>query len=289
MSSRIKIIESIKETCDPKCEPNRFKSVGKLLCELEDKNAVELSYMLKSDNEIYLCMPSQVGCSIKCVFCINKNDLFVKNLKSKEIINMIRLTLGYLKLDLKKLKVLGVMFMGCGEPSLNYIELKKAIIELNRLDNCAVAITTTGANLRGLYHLIDSDIEFSLQISLHSVFDYKRKKLIPFSIKVRDLIDLGKYYATKKNSMVDINYVLIKNVNDSLKEINKLKNILDPKVFTIRISKLNKIKDFKPQTKLFSMKVVDMLKKSGFSCRYFESSGGNIVAGCGQLKTKLKN
>ena len=88
--------------------------------------------------------------------------------------------------------------MGCGEPSLNYVELKKVIIELNKLDNCAVAITTTGANLKGLYYLIDSDIKFSLQISLHSVFNHKRKKLIPFSTNIRYLISVGKYYAAKK-------------------------------------------------------------------------------------------
>ncbi|MFW5847201.1 MAG: radical SAM protein [Nanoarchaeota archaeon] len=220
----MKLIKIIDKKCNPLEEPNNFIEIGKALFSIEN-DFIETLFMIKKDKSMYFCISSQLGCPIGCKFCINDSTNFNGNLSCKEILSQIYLILSKLKINLDDLPFIGVMFSGCGEPSLNSENVINSIKELNKIKNCKVSITTTIASIEGIKRIIEAKINFGLQISLHGYSDKIRKRLIPSSEGLKKIFEMCDKYYQKRQKIIDLNYLVTKiKMTPFLKYIDSFQN-----------------------------------------------------------------
>lgn len=279
----MKLIKIIDKKYLPNEDPNNFIRVGKAIFSV-DQDFIEVLFMIKKGGEVFFCISCQIGCPIGCEFCINKPKDYKRNLNAKEILSQIKIASKELGINLEKIPFLGVMFSGCGEPSLNPKNIIQAIKRLNKFQNCKVSITTTCAELKGIKQIIEGDINFGLQISLHGYSDKIRRKLIPSPVLIKEIFKITEKYYQRHKRVIDLNYIFIKNQNDHPEKIINFFSTLDPLKYTIRFSKLNKNNKLEEGNKEEINKIIKILRNKGFYSRYFESSGEELIAGCGQLR-----
>jgi 23S rRNA (adenine2503-C2)-methyltransferase len=233
-----------------------------------------------------ICIPTQFGCPIKCLFCASNDLSFSKNIDSTTITELIDKTLSLSKID----GAFQASFMGQGEPLFNLENLSKAYEHLIS----KYSKITFGLSTSGIPHLIKSIIakhpiilnNTKFQISLHSTIEEKRRELIPYSSRysLEDLFKSAELLARKSGKKICLNYLLFEGVNDSQTELENLERI-DPELFYLKLSRYNSLE--KSGLKTASEKIfkhfINELEKTGLEIHYFESRGANINAGCGQL------
>jgi 23S rRNA (adenine2503-C2)-methyltransferase len=237
-----------------------------------------------------VCISVQIGCNIGCYFCNSGKTKIVRNLSKGEIleqvINVINLT---------KENVNGILFMGMGEPLLNYenvIESIKVLIDKKMfgIGRRHITVSTVGI-VPKIYDFSDEKLGVRLAISLHSPNNEIRKKLVPYvRYDIEEILKAGIYYMTKNDTDLTIEYVLIKGVNDSLEVITELIMLLNKLKIDKTRTKINLIphnsvggKDFSPPEKFVVLKIQSLLKKNGYLTFVRESRGSDINASCGQL------
>ncbi|MEA1987058.1 MAG: 23S rRNA (adenine(2503)-C(2))-methyltransferase RlmN, partial [Candidatus Marinimicrobia bacterium] len=211
--------------------PNEIivNSSKKYLFKLIDGYFIE-SVLILENNRVTICVSSQVGCGLKCGFCQTGKMGFLRNLTVGEIVDQIL----FIRKDINK-PITNVVYMGMGEPFLNYDNVIKSAIIIN--DNAGlnigarkITISTSGI-VPEIYKFADINYQFKLAISLNVPTDEKRDKIMPINKKynLNKLIEALKYYNFKTNKKITIEYVLMKDVNDFEQDakdlINLLKNI----------------------------------------------------------------
>ncbi|NIM47087.1 MAG: radical SAM protein [Candidatus Aenigmarchaeota archaeon] len=255
----------------------------KYLLQTEDNEFFEA--VLLFEDKLTLCVSSQIGCPIKCVFCRTGYGKFKRNLIFEEIVNQVK----EIEKDIN-MKVDRVSYMGMGEPLLNFDNVVKSmrILKKNFYKLSTIGIPN---KIRKLANL---DIPLELYFSLHASYQQKRRKLIPFSANhdLKKILGELNEFQTKKGSLI-IWYLLLNNINDSDEDAEKLIETLKHLKgnFTVYLkqycdtglkfgrSKNNRIIKFK-----------NILNKHNIPNKYSISEGQNINAGCGQLKQMyLKN
>lgn len=260
----------------------------KYLLELCDKNTVEAVLMRFEDRpNLAACVSSQVGCPVNCAFCATGKSGFIRNLDYKEIVDQI-LTI---QRD-SKLKVTNIVYMGQGEPLLNYDNVIKSIKMLNQdLDTGMRRITiSTSGIIPGIKKLSDENRQLTLALSLHAPNHEIRKKIIPVEDKynINELISALKVYSEKTGRRVTIEYTLIEKLNDELEHAKQLINLLKGLNCNINLIPYNpvegveykspskeRINSFKRIVERFNRKVTLRLER-----------GSDIKAACGQLSGK---
>ncbi len=262
----------------------------KFLFELNDRKLIETVLIKeKSSNgktRNTLCVSSQVGCAMGCKFCATGQMGFIRNLTAGEIVEQLLTVEDYAHIR-------NIVFMGMGEPLLNYENVKKAVEILSEkagraLGRRKITVSTSGI-IDKIYRLTDELKSVKLAVSLHAVTQVKRDALMPGlkAQKIDALIKALSYYARKTGNTVTIEYLLISGVNDSPEDAKKLsrllKNIKFVKVNLIRYNPVPFAK-FKPshREKLFA----EILKGNGITATIRYSKGAEISAACGQLATK---
>ena len=242
------------------------------------------SVVLKEKDYYTLCVSSQAGCPLGCVFCATGKAGFKRNLTSGEIIAqyMLALKSGY--------AVKNLVFMGMGEPLLNLDQVLKAICTLNHKLGANIGIRnftiSTSGILKGIEQLIKSGMKFNLAISLNAATDVLRSKLMPVNktSPFSRVISLACSYAKKTGRRVTFEYVLLKNVNDSEQHARQLIKAVEHKGFHINLIPFNQIgNDYKApsvaEVKTFS----DILTVNGLNATIRYSKGADIHAACGML------
>lgn len=271
----------------------------KYLQKAKDNHIIETGYY--NLDEHIVCISSQIGCPMNCIFCatsapinslISSNKAFIRNLSFREIVQQVKNILRLIDKNKLNSKKILFSYMGMGEPLLNYNNLVKSIKILSQqFSNSRTTVSTLGIKPELMRKLAQEKINTTLKLhlSLHAPDDITRKKILPKSGKIKPALKALNYFSSKRNILLKVNYIPIKNFNDSKKQAINLAKLLQPYSFIIKLSNLNSFNGLEP----CSLDKFDMFEKILNSrgiktCRFF-SDGTDIQAGCGQLRRHFYN
>lgn len=259
----------------------------KFQLKLSDDHSVEAVYLPRKDGYT-LCISSQVGCALGCRFCATGSMGIIRNLSRGEILSQILIIQDRLSLNPHG----NIVFMGMGEPLLNTEAVLSAIDTLVNPDEMGwsprrITLSTAGI-IPEIRRLASISPGVNLAISLNGADDKVRSRLMPINKKypLNDLITTLKDYPLPSNQQkITFEYVMIRNINDSLEQARKLTRLLDPKRDKINLIPLNPVDNsrFKASAPETILQFQALLKKSGFSVFIRHSQGDQIDAACGQL------
>ena len=286
------ITKQLNEFCPLNIKSKLFsdKNFIKALLVYEDKNKIESVLMKHKDGRNTVCVSSMAGCPLGCLFCATGKIRFKRNLKYFEIIEQVLLFARILKKENKK--ITNIVFMGMGEPMLNYDEAMKAIRILNDKEGFNLgarnfSISTVGIT-EGIKKLAKEKLQINLAISLHSSNGKLRQELIPvgkkYTIeKIKNAVD---YYIEKTNRRVMFEYMLIKNKNDSDKDARDLARLVNKSLYFVNLILYNQTGDFESSNPDRVKKFKNILERNKISVTLRHRFGENIGAACGQLAGK---
>ncbi|MDD5457137.1 MAG: 23S rRNA (adenine(2503)-C(2))-methyltransferase RlmN [Candidatus Margulisbacteria bacterium] len=245
------------------------------------------SVVLKEKDYYTLCVSSQAGCPLGCVFCATGKYGFRRNLTAGEIIAqyMIAVKSGYV--------IKNLVFMGMGEPLLNIAEVLKAVHVLNHKLGANIGIRnftiSTSGILAGIERLLESPMKFNLAISLNAGDDSLRSSLMPVNKTnpLSKLLRAASRYAEKTGRRVSFEYVLLKNINDSALHAQQLVKALRHKGFHINLIPFNNIDNEYIAPSVAEVKnFANILTENGLNVTIRYSKGAEISAACGMLANK---
>ena len=268
----------------------------KLLYELSDGNLIEGVFMPHNYGDT-LCVSTQVGCPMGCVFCASGLNGLVRNLTPGEILSQVILINKLEGGNISDRKVTNVVLMGSGEPLANYDNVCKFFELVNDKKGLNISLRNISLSTCGLAEkikdLADSNFHPTLSISLHAPNDDLRKTLMPIANKVslKELIDATKYYFEKTGRRIIFEYSMIKGVNDSIDCAKQLAKIVSGYPTHINLIRLNDVKekDLKGSTKDTINKFIETLEKNKASVTLRRSFGNDIEGACGQLRARFIN
>lgn len=260
----------------------------KFLFRLNDGNLIE-TVLMSHDYGYSVCVTTQVGCNMGCAFCASGMKKKLRNLETYEIVLQI-LSVS----ELADLRVSHVVVMGIGEPFDNYdnvLDFFKIINHPLGLEIGARHITVSTCGLvNKIYDYADFDLQVNLAISLHAPNDEIRNQIMPIN-KAYPLAELKKaiaYYIAKTNRRVTLEYILLKDLNDTKVHANELANLIHGMNVYINLIPYNEVKEkpFKRSTPEAMHAFYDQLKKRSLNVTLRKEQGGDIDAACGQLRSK---
>ena len=265
---------------------NNKKNI-KATIKLADGNLIETVLMQHKDGRNTICLSSQVGCSLGCKFCATGQMGFSRNLTVEEILEQFLLITRYLKKENKK--ITSAVFMGMGEPFLNYENVIQSIKILNDKDKFNlgarhISISTAGLT-EGINKLAQEKIQINLAVSLHTADDKLREKLMPIAKKysINKILKSVDQYIEKTNRRVMFEYMLIKNVNDSLEDAKKLAKIMNKKLYLVNLIKHNPTGKFEAPDQQTVEKFKRFLETRRIQITIRHSFGKEVCGACGQL------
>lgn len=243
------------------------------------------SVYIPTDDRATLCVSSQVGCKMNCLFCMTGKQGFTANLTANEILNQIQ--------SLPENDTLtNLVFMGMGEPLDNVDELFKVLEILTAPYGYAwspkrITVSTIGM-MKGLKRFLEES-ECHLAVSLHSPYPAERLSLMPVekAFPAKEVIDLIKQYDFNHQRRVSFEYIVFKNLNDSLKHAEALSCLLNRIPCRVNLIRFHAI----PGVPLESSDIGkmeafrDLLNAKGIICTIRVSRGEDIFAACGMLST----
>lgn len=266
----------------------------KSLFRLNDGNLIE-SVLLKKKGRFTLCVSTQSGCPVGCIFCASGKMGFKRNLTAGEIIEQVLFFQRYLYSE--NFRLTNIVYMGMGEPFLNYENCLTSVHILNHqfgfnLGARRITISTIGI-IDKIFMFADEKIQVNLSISLHAPDDDIRKQLVPLAknTTVEKLVEASSYYFKKTGRRVTFEYVLIKGINDhpehALKLAEKIRN-LNCHINLIALNPTTHYDGISPDKKTIR-EFGRILLENNINLTIRDSQGSEIGAGCGQLAGKLLN
>jgi 23S rRNA (adenine2503-C2)-methyltransferase len=247
----------------------------------------------KSDTRAHrntICVSSQIGCPLDCAFCATGQSGFQRNLLSEEIVEQVVFWQRLLREESAEEKVDNIVFMGMGEPFLNYNEFIKAAKFINNPETLNIgarrmSVSTAGIT-EGIKRLAGEKLQMNLAISLHAATDNLRRKLMPIAKKY-ELVDIFKSvddYIKKTGRRVMFEYLMMKGVNDSQADAEELSILMRKPLYMINLIPYNETGRFQASTRETIDHFKNTLEKNGVSVTVRLSFGSDISAACGQLK-----
>lgn len=239
-----------------------------------------------------VCVSSQVGCPLKCVFCATGAIGFKRNLTKWEIVNQILFFARFLKNQGERIS--NVVFMGMGEPFLNYENILSAIRILNDEKGLNIAarkisISTCGI-ISGIEKLAKENLQVNLAVSLHAPNNAVRDKLMLINKEypLEKVLEAVKKYVEKTSRKVMFEYVLLKDINDTKECAEKLVKIMDNSLYFINLIYYNPagVKGIEPSPLENIKKFKKILEDAGVKVSERYRFGRSVKAACGQLGLK---
>lgn len=265
------------------------------------KNAVKLhdqfiveSVLIPTSKRTTACVSSQVGCSLDCIFCATASLKRMRNLNADEIYDQVVAMDKQSKLYFQR-PLSNIVFMGMGEPLLNYKNVLLAIDKITDPDGLAISPRRITVSTSGIPKMInkmaDDKVKFELAVSLHSARQEVREKIMPFANRF-PLNDLSKalinwYQHTKKQ--ITFEYVIWEGINDKKEDIQALIKFCRQIPSKVNLIQYNPIDNssMKEAPKEIIESYLKALTKSRIKVTYRSSRGEDIAAACGQLANKL--
>jgi 23S rRNA (adenine2503-C2)-methyltransferase len=256
----------------------------KYLIRLTDGSTVECVDIFQPDHHT-ACLSTQVGCNVKCPFCATGLSGFKRNLKPGEIVDQ------YLLMQKNsEERISQIVFMGMGEPFLNYDSTMKAVHLLNKEIGVGmrhITISTSGM-INNIEKLMQEKLQLNLAVSLHSADNELRNRLVPINKTnpLDDLLDVCKRYAEETKRRITFEYVMLKDVNDRKEDVDKLVEKLKGIHCHINLIPHNPIYsaekiDATPMNKIKEFQKV--LLDNKFPATIRVSRGSSTSSACGQL------
>lgn len=254
---------------------------ARLLVELADGMTVE-SVLLPRDG---VCVSTQVGCAVGCVFCMTGRDGLLRQLGSAEIVAQV--VLARQRRNVKK-----VVFMGMGEPAHNMDNVLEAIDLLGNegaIGHKNLVFSTVG-DRRVFERLPLGRVKPALALSLHTTNAELRARLLPKAPRIdpAELVDLGERYARATGYPIQYQWTLLDGVNDGDEEMNALVKLLAGKYAMMNFIPFNMVDglDFKRPALERASQLAGHLQRNGIVARLRDSAGQDIDGGCGQLRAR---
>jgi len=254
---------------------------ARLLVELGDGQTVE-SVLLPKDG---LCVSTQVGCAVGCVFCMTGRDGLLRQLGSAEIVAQV--VLARTQRAVKK-----VVFMGMGEPAHNMENVLAAIELLGTLGDIGhknLVFSTVG-DRRVFERLPQNSVKPALALSLHSTRAELRAQLLPRAQRIdpAELVELGEAYARATGYPIQYQWTLLEGVNDSADEIAGIARLLAGKYAVMNLIPCNAVDGlgFRRPSRESAEAMSLALYKRGILTKLRQSAGQDIDGGCGQLRAR---
>ena len=289
-------------TLTPIHEARAKDGTVKILFNLKDGKTVETALMkfpsTGGKHRYTVCISTQVGCPIGCPFCATGQQGFERNLTPGEIIDQVLYFARYLQdktIGREGERIKNIVFMGMGEPLVNYDALWQAIEMLNSPDGFGLSarsmtISTAGL-IPGIERLSNEKLQVGLAISLHTSDNKLRDKLVPINKKypLEELIPACREYFACTGRRVSFEYALFDGVNDSIVQAQSLADLIQGMNCHVNLISANQTTNQKmqpsPQNKVLAFQ--QELKNCGINCTLRLSRGQDIDAGCGQLRSRF--
>ncbi len=270
----------------------------KLLLNLTDGTPVETVLIQYPSSKINghprstICVSTQIGCAMGCVFCATGQMGFEKNIKAEEIVAQVIHFANILQQ--RGEHVTNLVFMGMGEPMANYDEMIRAVRILTHdrgfgIGQRNITISTIGI-ISGIDKLAEENLQVGLAISLHAPNNELRKKLVPTAgpTSVEDIIEAGRRYYKKTGRRVTFEYALMEGINDSPEIATELAILLRGNGSHVNLIPINPTAgDFKRPTQDNVREFERILSNAGVNCTVRVEKGIEISAACGQLRTDI--
>ncbi len=269
---------------------NKTNETIKFLFKTNSNDYIESVSMIDGDRHT-ICISSQVGCAVDCDFCATGKMGFKKNLNSGEIIDQLLIIQNHVKKP-----ITNIVFMGMGEPFLNYnhvITAADLMNDSNGLNFSYHRITISTAGIANkINQFIKDKIKYNLAISLNATDDETRNQLMPINKKwpINKLIGFASKYNALHKTGLTFEYVLIDSINDSDDDAIRLAELLKNTHCKLNIIPFNEIGNiYKRPANNKIEKFLNILYKNqkGFTVLVRWSKGTDINAGCGQLATNI--
>jgi 23S rRNA (adenine2503-C2)-methyltransferase len=264
---------------------SRFKTV--------DGHFVE-GVLIPTDERKTACVSSQIGCSLSCKFCATGYMQRRRNLNFDEIYDEVSLLNQQCEQVYQK-KLSNIVFMGMGEPLLNYKNVLKAIEKITAPDGLGMSPRRITVSTAGVAKMIrqlgDDKVKFKLALSLHAANDSKRHEIMPINDTndIKSLIEALNYFYKQTGNEITFEYILFKDFNDSLKDADELikiyRQVPADLVNIIEYNPIDMATYRKPEQPVVE-KFMNHLAKNRVNARLRVSRGKDIDAACGQLANK---
>lgn len=260
-----------------------------------DNHLIE-GVLIPTDERKTACVSSQIGCSLSCKFCATGYLDRKRNLTYDEIYDQVVLINRQSEATYEK-KLSNIVFMGMGEPLMNYSNVLKAIERITAEDGLfmspkRITVSTAGV-AKQIKKLGDDQVRFKLALSLHAANDAKRNEIMPIneSNSIKVLIEALNYFYKQTGNEITLEYILFQNLNDSAKDAEELTRIFRQVpadlVNIIEYNPIDAFKFTKPDEEGIQQ-FMGILESNKVNARLRRSRGKDIDAACGQLANKGK-
>lgn len=275
-----------------KIHHSQFSSDGtiKNRLQLHDGYFIE-SVLIPTDKRMTVCVSSQVGCSLSCKFCATGFLPRKRNVDYDEIVDEVVLAHEQAMKHYNR-PLTNIVFMGMGEPLLNYKNVLKAIDIISSPDSLGMSPRRITVSTAGIAKMIeklgDDQVRFKLALSLHAANDIKRDEIMPINEtnNLKALVDALNYFYKKTKNEITFEYILFNGVNDSIKDADELVKIYrQVPADLVNIIEYNPIEqaDFSKPDEDQTMQFMRYLESKKVNAKLRRSRGKDIDAACGQL------
>lgn len=262
----------------------------KIVFELNDGNKIE-SVLIPSEARITACISTQVGCQLACSFCATGSMGFIRNLEIYEIYEQVKV-LNNICVEKQGHKISNIVYMGMGEPLLNYENTIASIMKLTDskygtgISPHRITVSTVGIP-SGIRKLGDDHHNFQLAVSLHSAIQGKRERIMPVAKKYKldELSEAIQYFHLKTKARVTIEYLLLHDFNDTESDAKELAKYCKSFPVKVNIIEYNEVEndDFRKSLPSRTRDFCKILTDKNMIVNKRQSRGGDIAAACGQL------
>ena len=261
---------------------------------LHDNQLVE-GVLIPSKKRITACISSQVGCSLDCAFCATGTLKLERNLTAAEIYDQVFI-LNEESISSFGKSLSNIVYMGMGEPLLNYNNMLESIELITTKKGMGMSpkrITVSTAGIAKMVKKLGDDmVKFNLAISIHSANDEKRSSLMILndSVPLQELRDAIRYFYDKTDSRITYEYILFKEVNDSVEDAKELAKFCKVSPCKINLIQYNKVDgmDYAKSSNKNTETFISYLEEKHLIVNLRKSKGKDINAACGQLVNKLQ-
>ena len=282
------VINHIKDTTTQRSADGTIKNAVKLF-----DNLIVESVLIPTQTRTTACVSSQVGCSLDCNFCATAKLKRMRNLNADEIYDQVLAIDKESKLTYNK-PLSNIVFMGMGEPLMNYNNVIKAIDKISSPEGLnmspkRITLSTSGIS-KMIKKMADDEVKFKLAVSLHSAIEETRNKIMPFTknFPLTELKEALQYWYKKTKSKITYEYVVWKNINDNQENINALVKFCKYVPCKVNLIEYNSIDDdeFIQASENSINQYINALEKNNIVVKVRKSRGKDIDAACGQLANK---
>ncbi len=269
-------------------ERSSEKGTSKYLFKTYDGSHIE-TVRIGSGKDATICLSSQIGCGMGCTFCATGHMGPGRNLSVNEILAQAAFFMAR-----GKDSIGNIVFMGMGEPLLNYSAVVGAVRMMNSPEGMGIGIRRITISTCGIPEkirkLAGEGMDFNLAVSLNAPDDKKRSRLMPINdtYPIKEVMKAVDQYIQRTNRRVTFEYVMIKGVNDSIKDAKDLLQLLQGRLCHVNLIMFNRFEgsDFEPTTRQRADLFVQILAHGKVNATIRRSKGSDISAACGQLTAK---